>query len=269
MHDPCTVAFEIKYPWGKRGLWPADYREAFITIWHRDPETDGTDDSCGWFPRARDGDQAMLSRIVRRFEQDWDRTWTDDPGEEAGHGKPVTYHCGLFKPNGDPRLSPAAIVVNLFTMAAHEMMGFDGGRAWVRRNLFDVILLAENPSDSLFDSTTQKFGFQPRSERITEFASLIYAFILRRNRPWYRHPRWHIRHWEIHVHPWLKLRRWLLSRCCKCGRRFTWNESPYSTSWDTPPLRFLRGERHLYHGDCLRPGQNGAVQATDWTGEAQ
>jgi len=54
MHDPSSVAHEIKYPWrkyGKKGTNDFDrsYRETFITIWHRDPEIGGSDDSCGWF----------------------------------------------------------------------------------------------------------------------------------------------------------------------------------------------------------------------------
>lgn len=57
MHDPMTVAFEIKYPWRKypKGhQWFKDgYRESFITIWHIDPERCGDDDSCDWFGRKR------------------------------------------------------------------------------------------------------------------------------------------------------------------------------------------------------------------------
>lgn len=80
MHDPSTVAHQIKYPWFeykpwpkkfrrdpnpwrlKRGWeempdelkatrsksWPEGYRNDFITIWHEDPERDGSDDSCGY-----------------------------------------------------------------------------------------------------------------------------------------------------------------------------------------------------------------------------
>jgi hypothetical protein len=56
MHDPMTVAFEICYPWkkyGKRGRnkFEQNYRAPFITIWHVDPEKDGSDDSCDWHHR--------------------------------------------------------------------------------------------------------------------------------------------------------------------------------------------------------------------------
>ena len=58
MHDPMTVAFEIRYPWRKYGAKGEDaflrtYREPFITIWHVDPEKRGDDDSCDWFGRHR------------------------------------------------------------------------------------------------------------------------------------------------------------------------------------------------------------------------
>ncbi len=62
MHDPLTQAFQIKYPWKKWGGkgksdWERNYREAFITIWHKDPEKGGSDDSCGWFKRSHHGDK--------------------------------------------------------------------------------------------------------------------------------------------------------------------------------------------------------------------
>jgi len=37
MHDPMTLAFDVRL--GKVRL---------LEIWHVDPETDGSDDSCGW-----------------------------------------------------------------------------------------------------------------------------------------------------------------------------------------------------------------------------
>ena len=70
MHDPLTVAFEIYYPWHWKIFRPSrrelnitksyKYFEPFITIWHKDPEKDGTDDSCGWFMRSRHGDKKIL-----------------------------------------------------------------------------------------------------------------------------------------------------------------------------------------------------------------
>jgi hypothetical protein len=53
MHDPMTVAFEIKRPWPEpmrngRRYWPP-----LVTIWHVDPERRGDDDSCDWWGQHR------------------------------------------------------------------------------------------------------------------------------------------------------------------------------------------------------------------------
>ena len=55
MHDPMTVAFDCKIPWG----WHTSGKGArfrnhiyLFTIWHVDPERGGDDDSCQWFDRT-------------------------------------------------------------------------------------------------------------------------------------------------------------------------------------------------------------------------
>lgn len=57
MHDPFTVAFDIKYPWTRRGSrsqwFPNGYRESLLTIWHKDPERGGNDNSCDWWGTNR------------------------------------------------------------------------------------------------------------------------------------------------------------------------------------------------------------------------
>lgn len=48
MHDPMTVAFEIRSPFRQKpcALFPEGYRKTLVTIWHRDPELGGDDSSC-------------------------------------------------------------------------------------------------------------------------------------------------------------------------------------------------------------------------------
>lgn len=249
MHDPLTVAFDIRIPlpWKEKSLLKSEgmvwSKYHLATIWHKDPETDGTDDSCGWFKRARHGDKEVLEKIVKRFEFDWDRVFQpskDDHDPEDGEFISKVYYCGLFKPSGDPHFSVSAIALNLFLLAAMEHFKSDGRTNWkrakkfVRKHLLDILLFSENPTDSLFDGITRKFekgcgeeyGTRAREERIRSMASCIYAWILRAEQPWYRHARWHIHHWRIQIHPIMDVWRWLTRRCCKCGKGFKFRESP-------------------------------------------
>lgn len=281
MYDPMIVAHEIPYPWRKylpwpKGLkyedisiyerhrfsefWKEGYRETFITIWHVDPETDGTDESCGWFMRAHHGNKEVLERIVKRYEHDWDRVFTSDSG--------TAYDCGYFYQSGDPHFSVPGIVLNLFFLAACEHFNVDGrsnwtkARRWMQTNLFDILHFAENPTDSLFDAITRKYEhgcnelYTPRrrEESIRKMAQIIYGWILRETRPWWKHPRWHVHHWKIQCHPLQDFKRWAFSRCCKCGKRFKFGESPCTDSWNNGGPRWFRSETNTYHTDCSRPG---------------
>lgn len=234
MHDPMTVAFDIRSPIKRKSkFFPKGYREPLVTIWHCDPEKDGSDDSCGWFMRSRHGDPKTLERIVKRISFDWDRIHESDNG--------YIYHCGYFKPNGNPHFSPIGITVDLFHHAAGivfdktgDSCNWKAAERFMRRHLAAIILFAENPTDSLHDTITRKFEIgcgeehteRRRQERIHAMASIIYGWILRANRPWYRHPRWHFWHWRFQVHPLQKLRRWLFERCVKCGKGYPWGYAP-------------------------------------------
>jgi len=254
MHDPSTVTFEIKYPWrGKpSGLFPNGYRASAITIWHEDPETDHTDDSCGWFIRSRHCDQVKLKKIREAFEFDWDRVFKSD----SGH----VYFCGLFDPSGNPHFSVHGIVLNLFWIAAriHFDGSWDKASKFINAHLAEILIFAENPSDSLFDGITRKFQdacSEPqteriRGERIDNMAGCIYSWIMRSERPWYRHPRWHIWHWKFQVHAWQLFKRWAFEKCCKCGKGFRWGECPIG-DW--------HGTR-MWHQSC---DSNSLCDATD------
>lgn len=63
----------------------------------------------------------------------------------------------------------------------------------------------------------------------------------------------HVHHWSIQVHPAQALRRWLLTRCAGCGKRFAYGYAPVSFQWDKPKRsfwqRWTRGEEGLFHHD--------------------
>lgn len=170
MHDPMTVAFEIKYPWKTRG-----YREPLVTIWHVDPETDGTDDSCDWFNRGKAEDKASKPRLA------------------------------------------------------------------VYEALWDMETLLDNRPH--YPDSPEHKAFQP-------LKIAIQTVMAPKPRWWWQHPRWHFWHWKIQIHPLLKLKRWLFSKCCKCGKGFRYGESPVSGNWDSTGPRWFRSEQDVYHGDC-------------------
>lgn len=218
MHDPKTVAHEIYL--GSKKKKNGHYRNAFITIWHNDPETDGTDDSCGWFMRSRHGNPKMLKQIKSAIESDFDRTYVS---ESSG----TLYITGYFTPiTGKPVMSTIGIVINMFYVAAFRFFKNNRRKAnrWMQNNLFDIIHFAENPTDSLKDDVLGTFRHGTgekwnREESLNNYANIIYGYLLRSTRKWWQHPRWHIHHWSIQFHPLQNLKRRYWDKCCKCGKR--------------------------------------------------
>lgn len=213
MHDPKTVAHEI-YLGGKKKK-NGNYRSPFITIWHNDPETDGTDDSCGWFIRIRHADKNVFEKIVKEFESEWDKTFKSEK------------HI----------LSVQGIVFNMYLYASKIVFNpadkISPSKAWYKAWKFmdkyrsQITYFAENNRDSMRDTIVRKFEIgtdepytpEKRMEMIRNCAAIIYTDILRKIRPWYRHPRWHIHHWSIQFHPLQNLKRRYWDKCCVCGKR--------------------------------------------------
>jgi hypothetical protein len=257
MHDPQTVAFDIKRPWphrnrsafGGKWHWPT-----LITIWHVDPERDHTDDSCGWFPRARHGNPKALDAVRKEFAFHWDRDRT----------------CWFSDKTGLPNMGRTSIgiVLEMFEKAALAHYRTDGtrwqkrGHAWksarafMQRNLYDILHFAENGMDSLHSGIHQVYGLSEdkREERLASMAGCVYAWILRAERPWYRHPRWHVWHWKIQVHPTQAFKRWAFSKCAGCGRGFAWGYAPTTYQWDSDGPRWFVSEQGVYHSECSGSG---------------
>ena len=175
-----------------------------MTIWHKDPCLDGTDDSCGWFMRSRHGDKKVLDKIKKSLDFDFDRTFKSNG---------YTYYTGYFNPStGDPNLSTQGIVLDMFSKAAWEFFNHNRKKhsKWLNQNLYEILHFAENTTDSLKDEVLGTFRIgtnEPwkREESLSHYADIIYGWILRSNRKWYEHPKWHINHWSIQFHPFQKL----------------------------------------------------------------
>lgn len=196
MHSPETVAHEINIPWFK------GKKIRLFTIWHNDPETDGTDDSCGWFIRGRHADQDMLEKIKKDFEFEYK-------------------HNYWFDESGKAKFSASGILLNMYQKAAWVHFKHDRKKMdrFFRKHLHEILLFAENPTDCGGDNITNRWNSPDFKERMSGMASMVYTDILRKIRPWYKHPRWHVHHWSIQFHPWQNLKRRYWDKCCKCGKR--------------------------------------------------
>jgi len=216
MHDPMTVAFEIYL--GKKQRKNGNYKLPIITIWHNDPEKDGTDDSCGWFMHARHGNPEMLKKIKSAIGSNFDSVFKSDNR---------VYYTGYFTPNsGMPNFTLHGIVLNMFGSAAWEFFLHDRKKhnKWMKENLYDILNFAENPFDSLREEVTGMFRISncepwKRDEAISHYANIIYGWILRSNRKWYQHPKWHIHHWSIQFPPFQHIKRRYWDKCCICNKR--------------------------------------------------
>lgn len=83
MHDPLTQAFEI---FGVRGLYyrwkrnraykkndgsfiKSKYVSPIAVIWHVDPQTDGSDNSCDWFGSHRSRENGWYPVHIDNYER--------------------------------------------------------------------------------------------------------------------------------------------------------------------------------------------------------
>lgn len=260
MHSPESIAFEIKSPFktNKSFLFPEGYRKSLITIWHHDPCKDGTDDSCGWFIRERHYDKKIIEKTVDEFESEWDRTFKSENG--------YVYNCGWFNPEGENILSVQGIVLNMYVYAAKIVLNPNGrhspGKMWkktwkfVNKHYAEIMYFAENNRDSMRDTIVRKFqigcnqGYtaEKRLQMIRECASIVCSDIMRKNRKWYQHPRWHIWHWKIQFHPFQDLKRRYWDKCDGCGKR----------GFKSSAIGNWSGDK-IWHEECYKeivPGDN-------------
>jgi hypothetical protein len=280
MHDPQTVAHEIKYPWWKHkpwpkkyqhsedrrfefrkmsgrltpkqmkrldGFWDEGYRETFITIWHVDPEKDGTDDSCGYsFPKLSREQKERLRNVAwheahnPHFLCCESKQWTGTISDAE-----ILYRGMVTLVVRSLRLKYTWDEICQFT--SENLHIRDIGKAG------DVFCFLPGYHSNLLRGQTEhseKESQRWRQEHFTGILCGIARSLLDRKRPWWKHPRWHFWHWKIQCHPLQDFKRWMFSRCTKCGGRFKWGEAPVSNSWHgTGPLWFRR-EKDVECGRC-------------------
>jgi hypothetical protein len=251
MHDPMTVAFEIKFPWFKTMAWANGEKwrrhPTFITIWHVDPERDAYrrglrgDDSCGWFtPPTTPEEREKIRKLgASQYSTLFGKRNATQEGKDYADVcyEPTTYDAVYWAWRSVKRESAWRRPVWMYGRE----------RNYLSPDELDYIYsLASNPVDSL-QSTVARVQSE---EACGDFFLTIYRCYLRFNRPWWRHPRWHFWHWRFQVHPWQTFRRWAFSRCAHCGKRFPWGYAPVSHQWHKPRPKWFRSEVGSYHSEC-------------------
>jgi len=216
MHSPKSIAFEIYL--GRKQKKNGNYKLPLITIWHNDPEKDGTDDSCGWFIRQRHVDQKVLKKIQKEFVFNYK-------------------HNYWFNKEGKQIFSTIGTLMLMYKCAAWIHFKYNKKKtdAFMRKHCADIIDFAENPFDCGGDNITGKFYLSTNSSLLSEdrfngMAGMIYTDILRKERKWYPHPKWHIHHWSIQFHPFQQLKKRWWTKCCICGKRGT--KTSFITDWN-------------------------------------
>lgn len=234
MHDPMTQAFS----------WPE--RNTIITIWHVDPETDGSDDSCGYtYPKLSKDQLARISILAREeanspYYQALKAKALDSPTEVETLLRQAFLIVGKMFSKAhlcEPALKPVT-----FAEASRWACQFAGNPMGNFRS--SLAFLPGYHSNSLEDHK------EDREYCAKQFFAAIGGHIARERRPWYRHPKWHFWHWQIQIHPLQAFQRWAFTRCADCGGRFKWGESGWTNSWNSTGPRWFKSEQDLHHERC-------------------
>lgn len=213
MFDPSTKAFDIRIPIKTKR---SPYGIPFITIWHKDPLKfkfpDGTvknggsrDDSCGWSsPMYHDQELEAMKKLAK---YQYGEIFARQVAEKEG--KSYAYVCN------QPETTYEVIYWIWRSIKANGKKGWMYGN---KRNFLSVaeleliMQLATNPVDNF------KHHLITDCEKFVDMFMLIWRQFRAFHRPWYKHPRWHIHHWEIQFHPWQNFYQRHIRKCSKCGR---------------------------------------------------
>lgn len=232
MHDPSILAFDIHYPWYwkifRPSKWDCNYYKGniskkffvkyhtpFISIWHDDPESDNTDDSCGYsYPKVTETDRVLL-------------------GKEAKFSINTNE---FFDKDGNPKMDPLSSIIGMSEILAWRIYR----KNLTTKQMMMVINLGTSPVDNL----RRFFEGKKSIDDIETSYFLVFRCLKRILRPWYKHPKWHVWHWRLQIHPWQKMRRFLFDRCCYrccyCKKGFKGGESPLS-NWSG---------KSIWHSSC-------------------
>lgn len=198
---------------GRDQMWPEGYRETFITIWHKDPESDGSDDSCGWsYPR--------LTKL--QIERLHNASWTESRN-------PHFLNCLDKEWHGN--YSDAVSLYEGMVCMVCRVLRINVSMDFIRRYSVEAVHTPDCcPRTGVFcflpgyHTNNQNDSQEDRQKHFRGILCGIARGVLHDIRPWYKHPKWHFWHWRLQVHIWQSFKRWAFDRCCKCHKGFKWGE---------------------------------------------
>lgn len=255
MHDPETVAWEIRLPffWRERYRWPS-----ILTIWHHDPQIGGHDDSCcvrwrlmrkhkgllahmggdearsPWFRRERakipsspaDAEALLRGALwhvarclgLHRWSLFHKRVTFDWCAREASE----LLHNGVDNVRSSLCLLPGWHTNDRNPdgppVEELDIEDYDGHERESKRS----------PDDVRYPKEASEYWRRQESEG---FFFMIAKILSRATARWWQHPRWHFWHWSFQVHAWQRFKRRFIERCGKCGVRYK-GSSDVHTNWD-------------------------------------
>lgn len=196
MHDNSVLAIRI---YGLRGMIQEyrkkqktikgkpihhfeDYKHSEIfSIWHIDPETDGSDDSCGYTnPKLS---KSESERITNEAEFEYD------------------FYFG--RKYSTMNLNAASCYEVIHAIWAQIRWRFYR-KQLTPKDLLEISDLASNPTDNL-----RHLVYESKHDK-AEFVRLwkcIFRAQKRIHRRWYEKPKWHVHHWQIRFEWWRDLKR--------------------------------------------------------------
>jgi hypothetical protein len=166
MHDPMTVAFRPN---------------KFVTIWHVDPELDGSDDSCGYtYPKAG---KELRDKLNKQATTEFPFFFSED------YASINLYHG-------------ATAYEVIYAIWAQIRWSFYRKQV-TPREIIAILDSAANPNDNLRSCVDRA------KHELKEFQRLywlVWRVQARVNRKWYQRPKWHVKHWRIQFHFGRKIR---------------------------------------------------------------
>jgi len=264
MHDPYTVAFEILYPWEyPRKLFNIllnrkyNYYHSLITIWHVDPEKDGSDDSCGW-SRGRLTEEEKYFALKASRAYSFIFVWEQKPRKyvpkerkdmDEKYNEKRNHVCYRQEQAAYPLFLDAgytySCLYNLFFFFLWEEQNRHYSlkrRSFTKREKKWIEDLAYNSTDNL------QMGFCSPESCYEDVVVNTYRCWKKIHRPWYKHPKWHIHHWRVQIHLWGNVRRKLFTKCEICNKRFPYRYCPVSNGWGSPKVKWYESEKGLSCG---------------------